>query len=101
MEFGINRISSDFFGQITGLSIQDVWAMGIMYPDRPYYHIFYKELLVTGFDHGFARSIGLPVDFSEYFMDTIGILIITALQVVGVILVSALLIIPAATADCD
>jgi manganese/zinc/iron transport system permease protein len=62
--------------------------------------IFYKELLVTGFDQGFARSIGLPVDLIQYFLwMLLAFSVITSLQVVGVILVSALLIIPAATAS--
>ena len=102
MEFG-NQSGIDryIFGQITGLSIQDVWAMGISCILIVFITtIFYKELLVTGFDHGFARSIGLPVDLIEYFLwILLAFSIITALQVVGVILVSALLIIPAATAS--
>ena len=102
MEFG-NQSGIDryIFGQITGLSIQDVWAMGISCILIVLITtIFYKELLVTSFDHGFARSIGLPVDLIEYFLwILLAFSIITALQVVGVILVSALLIIPAATAS--
>ena len=102
MEFG-NQSGIDryLFGQITGLSTQDVWAMGIScILIILITTIFYKELLVTGFDHGFARSIGLPVDLLQYFLwMLLAFSVITSLQVVGVILVSALLIIPAATAS--
>ena len=102
MEFG-NQSGIDryLFGQITGLSNQDVWAMGISCILIVLITtIFYKELLVTGFDQGFARSIGLPVDLIQYFLwMLLAFSVITSLQVVGVILVSALLIIPAATAS--
>ena len=102
MEFG-NQSGIDryLFGQIAGLSTQDVWAMGISCILIVLITtIFYKELLVTGFDHGFARSIGLPVDLLQYFLwMLLAFSVITSLQVVGVILVSALLIIPAATAS--
>ncbi|MDA8774364.1 metal ABC transporter permease [Opitutales bacterium] len=102
MEFG-NQSGIDryLFGQITGLSNQDVWAMGISCILIVLITtIFYKELLVTGFDQGFARSIGLPVDLIQYFLwMLLAFSVITSLQVVGVLLVSALLIIPAATAS--
>ena len=102
MEFG-NQSGIDryLFGQITGISASDVWAMGIScILIALITMIFYKELLVTGFDHGFAQSIGLPVDFLQYLLwMLLAFAVITSLQVIGVILVSALLIIPAATAS--
>ena len=62
--------------------------------------LLYKEMLVTGFDPGFARSVGIPVDLLQYILwMLLAFSVITSLQVVGVILVSALLIIPAATAS--
>ncbi|MBT3667571.1 MAG: iron chelate uptake ABC transporter family permease subunit [Opitutae bacterium] len=102
LEFG-NQSGIDryLFGQITGLSAADVWSMGIScLLIALITTIFYKEILVTGFDPGFAHSIGLPVDLLQYLLwMLLAFSVITSLQVVGVILVSALLIIPAATAS--
>ena len=56
-------------------------------------------MLVTGFDEGFACSIGLPIHLLQYILWVLlSFTVITSLQLVGVILVSALLIISAATA---
>ena len=95
---GIDRY---LFGQITGLSSADVWGMGISCLLVGLITVaLYKEMLLTGFDPGFARSIGMPVDLLQYLLwILLAFSVITSLQVVGVILVSALLIIPAATAS--
>ena len=95
---GIDRY---LFGQITGLSTADVLWMGISCVlILLLTFLLYKEMLVTGFDPGFARSVGIPVDLLQYILwMLLAFSVITSLQVVGVILVSALLIIPAATAS--
>lgn len=61
--------------------------------------LFHKEYLLVSFDPGFARTLGLRlrwIDFS--LMTLVAFAIVSALQAVGVVLVSALLVIPAATA---
>jgi len=102
MDFG-NQSGIDryLFGQITGLSTADVLGMGIScILILLLTFLLYKEMLVTGFDPGFARSVGIPVDLLQYILwMLLAFSVITSLQVVGVILVSALLIIPAATAS--
>jgi ABC-type Mn2+/Zn2+ transport system permease subunit/Mn-dependent DtxR family transcriptional regulator len=102
MEFG-NQSGIDhyLFGQITGLSSADVWGMGISCLLIVFITIvLYKEMLLTGFDPAFARSVGVPVDLLQYLLwMLLAFSVITSLQVIGVILVSALLIIPAATAS--
>jgi manganese/zinc/iron transport system permease protein len=61
--------------------------------------VFYKEFLVTSFDPGFARVIGLPVQVFHYtLMLLLAFAVVVALQAVGVVLVSAMLITPAAAA---
>lgn len=61
--------------------------------------IFYKELLATSFDPGFARAIGMPARLFHYLvMLLLAFAIVVALQAVGVVLVSAMLITPAASA---
>ncbi len=61
--------------------------------------LFYKELKLTTFDEIMAKSSGLPVKFIDYMMTVMLTLItVVSLQAVGVILVVAMLITPAATA---
>ena len=61
--------------------------------------LFYKELLITSFDPAFARSVGLPIRLlHEMFMLLLAFAVVIALQAVGVVLVSAMLITPAAAA---
>ena len=61
--------------------------------------LFYKEYTLTSFDPGFARSAGLRVSFFHYsLMMLLAFAIVASLQAVGVVLVSAMLVIPAAAA---
>lgn len=60
---------------------------------------FYKEFLVTSFDEEFACATGLPVRVIHYgLMLLLAFAVVIALQAVGVVLVSAMLITPAAAA---
>lgn len=102
MEFGNQSgIDKYLFGQVVGLSSTDLWTMAFSFFLILMVSILlYKELLVAGFDSEYARSIGLPVDFLQYLLwILLAFAVITSLQVVGVVLVSALLVIPAATAS--
>lgn len=59
----------------------------------------YKELKVTSFDPEFAKVIGLPAKGIDHFLMLLLVLVVTAgLQSVGVVLMAALLITPAAAA---
>ncbi|MBC2257823.1 metal ABC transporter permease [Listeria booriae] len=61
--------------------------------------LFYKELLVSSFDPVMAESYGLKVRVLHYFLMTLLTLVtVASLQTVGIILVVAMLITPAATA---
>ncbi|MEW6158812.1 MAG: metal ABC transporter permease [Verrucomicrobiota bacterium] len=61
--------------------------------------LFYKEFLVTSFDAGFARVLGFPTQLIHHaLMLMLAFAVVVALQAVGVVLVSAMLITPAAAA---
>ena len=61
--------------------------------------IFYKELLVTSFDETFAQTYGLKTQMVHYaLMLMLTLVTVSSLQTVGIILVVAMLITPAATA---
>jgi len=61
--------------------------------------LLYKELLVSTFDEIMAKAYGLPVKLIHYLiMILLTIATVASLQTVGVVLVVAMLITPAATA---
>lgn len=61
--------------------------------------LFYKELLVSSFDPGLAASIGVRPGVMHYcLMAALSIVVVSAFQSVGAILVVAMLILPGATA---
>lgn len=61
--------------------------------------LFYRQLLVTSFDSGLARSLGMPVNVVHYgLMIALAFTIVAAFEAVGVVLVIAMLIFPAVTA---
>lgn len=61
---------------------------------------FYKELLVTSFDSGLARSLGINPTWAHYgLMAILSIVVVSAFEAVGAILVIAMLILPGATAS--
>ncbi len=88
------------FGQAAALSQSDVMLlMGVTLLAVGAVTIFYKEYTLTSFDPGFARSVGLPVQVFHYsLMLLLAFAIVSSLQAVGVVLVSAMLVIPAAAA---
>lgn len=61
--------------------------------------VFYKELFITTFNPEFAASIGISVSLFHYMlMGAVSITTVASFEVVGAILVVALLIAPPATA---
>ena len=61
--------------------------------------IFYKELLVSSFDPGLASSLGINATVVHYaLMCWLSVVVVSAFESVGAILVIAMLILPGATA---
>ncbi len=57
--------------------------------------VFYKELLVTSFDAGLAKSLGMRTALWHYgLMGALAIVIVSAFEAVGAILAIAMLIVP-------
>ncbi len=89
-----------FFGQAAAINEESLvllaWVTGAAVV---LVTLFYKEMLVSSFDRGFARSIGVPESWMHHgLMLLLAAAVVVALQAVGVVLVSAMLITPAATA---
>jgi len=61
--------------------------------------LFYKELLVSSFDPGLASSMGINATVMHYgLMSWLSVVVVSAFESVGAILVIAMLILPGATA---
>lgn len=97
-----NKLDLDrfLFGDILTVTVGDIYATGtIALVILAAVYLFYKELLFYTFDQTGAEAMGLPVRFLHLgLMAGITLTIITSMQVVGVLLVIALLIGPALTA---
>jgi ABC-type Mn2+/Zn2+ transport system permease subunit len=89
------------FGNILGVSSFDLYliiAVAILVVGIVI--LFYKELLVTSFDATHAMAIGLSPSLIHYgFLILIAATTVIATQTVGVVMVLALLVTPAATSS--
>lgn len=88
------------FGQAAAMGSDDITWMAVMTALAvATVLVFYKQFAVTSFDEPFAQSIGIPNRFFHYLlMGLLTVATVISIQAVGVVLVSAMLIIPAATA---
>ncbi len=91
---------SYLFGSILAVTALDLWLIaGVALVVVFLITLFFKELLATSFDPELARASGIPEGFLYYLLlAMIALGIVAAIKIVGVILVSALLVLPAATA---
>ncbi|NPV52810.1 MAG: metal ABC transporter permease [Firmicutes bacterium] len=87
------------FGNILAVTRQDLIALMIVSGAvLAFVGAFFKELLFMCFDEEGARASGIPVSMLYYSLLTaIAITIIAAIKVVGIVLVGAFLVTPAAT----
>jgi manganese/iron transport system permease protein len=89
------------FGNILGVRTTDLWQM-FAFGSLIIIVVlaFYKEFLVLSFDPVLARTLRLPAKLLDYLLIAlIAIAIVVSLQAVGVALVVAMLVTPAATAS--
>ncbi len=89
------------FGNLLGVSSGDLWlTAGLGGLVLALIFLFYKEFLVLSFDPLLAATLRLPTTFLHYLLLLlIAVTIVVALQVVGVSLMLAILVTPAATAS--
>ena len=88
------------FGQIVGISPADVTYMAVIAAlSIAFVAVFWRKLAAWAFDEEFAFSIGLPVKAMDYLVTALmTVAIVISIQAVGVVLVAAMLVTPAATA---
>lgn len=89
------------FGNVLAVSLQDLWtifALGVLVLATVF--AFYKEFMVISFDPTLAVVLRLPATFLRYLLLVlIAVTIVISLQTVGIALMLAMLITPAATAQ--
>ena len=82
-------LSETDLGLIAVVSLVSLLILGLLFP----------QFRIASFDPTFATSVGIPSQAMHYLlMLLLAWAVVSALQAVGVVLVSALLVIPAATA---
>jgi len=89
------------FGNVLGVSWNDVWTTAALSAViLLLVLLFYKEILFVAYDPSMAAASGLPVAAIQYgLLALIGVTTVIGLQTVGIVLVVALLVTPAATAQ--
>ena len=108
MAFGIllvglsKRYNMDLFGYLFGnilaISASDVkMVIAVSIVVLSVIAVFFKELLFYSFDEAMAKVSGIPTGFLNYLLLTLlALVIVISIKVVGIVLVSALLVIPGA-----
>ena len=92
---------SFLFGNVLAISPQDLVALVVLgLGVIVVVALLWKELLYATFDPLGAAASGIPVERLEYlFLALVALTIVVSLQAVGIILVVAMLVTPAATAQ--
>jgi len=88
------------FGQAATLLISDVWLLGgVTLISLVVLLFFWKELKLLLFDADYTRTLGFNIRFLDVLITSFIVLaIVLGLQTVGVVLMSAMLLAPAAAA---
>jgi zinc transport system permease protein len=91
-------LMSYLFGSILAVTKTDLWLMfGVNILVIGVVFLFYKEFQAIAFDETFARVRNLPVDFLYLILIAmIGLAVVMLMRVVGLIMIIALLTVPAA-----
>lgn len=93
-------LHSVIFGNVLGVSWADVWQIGLLAVlVVAVLLVKRRDLVLYAFDPGYTHAIGLsPRLLSGLLLVALALTSVLALQIVGVVLVVALLVIPGATA---
>ena len=88
------------FGNILGVSAQDLYLIiGLAAIVTVTIVVYFRPLIYTSFDPVVAEASGIPAAFIEYvLLVVLALTIIVSISAVGIILVAALLVTPAAAA---
>ncbi len=87
------------FGNVLAVGWEDIWLMaGVGAAVLALVFLFWKELLIVSYDPSMARALGVPVEAVQMgLLALVALTAVIALKAVGIVLVVALLVTPAAT----
>jgi manganese/zinc/iron transport system permease protein len=93
-------LESFLFGQASAMLQKDVVTMSILGGlTLIFVWLFWKEFKLLSFDPEFGRSMGLSMRLADFVLTTLLVIaIVIGLQTVGVVLMSAMVVAPAAAA---
>ncbi|MFP4598704.1 MAG: metal ABC transporter permease [Persicimonas sp.] len=93
-------LQSFLFGNAAGVSREQLWLLAAVAAVLLVgVALAYRALTITVFDPTFARSIGVPTGLVHYgLLAALALAVVVSIQAVGVVLVSAMLIIPPSAA---
>lgn len=97
---GFNKYSVYLIGDLLSISLNDLFILGLVLLTVILLWIFvFNKLLLVSVNQSLASSRGIRVNFYEYFFTMIMAVIVTiSIQWVGILIISSLLILPAASA---
>ena len=89
------------FGNLLGVTVSDLWITAVLgLVVLLIIFLFYKEFMVISFDPVLATTLRLPTTFLRYLLlILVAVTIVVSLQVVGIALMVAMLVTPAAAAS--
>ncbi|MFC7105919.1 metal ABC transporter permease [Nonomuraea rubra] len=95
------KLNSYLFGAIASVTVEDIWVIAALAAAViAVVLIFGRELFVLCQDEEMAKASGLPVRFLSLLIAvTAALTVVIAMRVVGLLLVSALMVIPVATSQ--
>jgi zinc transport system permease protein len=96
--YGVN-LESLLFGSILVVTPEQIAiALVVLFATLAIVFAFYKELVLVTFDETQARAAGVKTWFFDYLVSVLaGVTVIASIPIVGVLLISALLVLPAIT----
>ena len=93
-------VTSYLFGKVAAVSREDLFCLGGLFLLVSLcVMVFFRDLYASAFDTAFAGVIGAPTSFLHYLLlFLLSLTIVLSVKIVGIILVTAFLVIPGASA---
>ncbi len=95
------ELFSYLFGNILAVSAQDLWMIaGLTLTAGGFLGVFFKELLLVTMNEEVAEAQGIRTGLLHYgLLITLALTVVLSVKLVGVVMASALLVIPGATGE--
>ncbi len=98
---GLTRnLQAYLYGDLLAVSETELlWMAALLFAVAAYLFLAFNRIMLLGVQEGFAKSMGVPVRALEIsFALVVALVVTTAIRAVGILLVTAMLVVPAAAA---